>query len=713
MLVRFLSSLIRDSRASLRAARSGKPPAPAALQGSARADDRPPPGPLQLYRDGLRGDARELAARHLASDPGNAQARLAGDLAALDFGNLTETTRLAKARQLLLAAVAADPAMADAQFLLGDVHLALGDTGAAERCYRLALELDDGLAAAHANLGAVLKDKGDPDGAALHLERALELNPSLAVAAFNLAMVRIADDQWDDVASLLRDAVRVEPRQADAWYWLGNALMRQGDAQAAREAYGTAVAQDRKFVRARWGLVMAQVPAVAMSDEEQRSGVANFARELKKLRTWIQANRAPDTHLAVGAQQPYYLAYSPQDHSAVLREYGTLCTQLMAGWGGVSSPAAPMVSRGARRKIGIVSAHICSHSVWHAFVRGWVEHLCASGVELHLLHTGQRVDAQTQWARQRVHRLHQQMGDWTAWAKAMSSERFDALVYPEVGMDATTMRLAALRLAPLQLAAWGHPVTTGLPTIDGFVSALAFEPANAQQHYTERLCALPGLGCGYQPFGTRPTAVDLAAWGIRAGDRVLVCPGAPFKYAPADDGLWVEIARRCAPCKLVFFRTDPPHLSQLLEQRLRLAFKVGGADFDASVCFVPWQSQAAFFGFLDQAHLLLDTVGFSGFNTTMQAVERGLPVVAWEGAFMRGRFASGIMRAMGLDAMVAQTPSSYADAVAQLCAQPTQLAEVREQMVQRRTSLFGDPAASAALGQLIQDFEGGASHRVP
>ena len=33
-------------------------------------------------------------------------------------------------------------------------------------------------------------------------------------------------------------------------------------------------------------------------------------------------------------------------------------------------------------------------------------------------------------------------------------------------MDATTFALAALRLAPVQCAGWGHPVTRGLPTID-------------------------------------------------------------------------------------------------------------------------------------------------------------------------------------------------------------------------------------------------------
>ena len=39
------------------------------------------------------------------------------------------------------------------------------------------------------------------------------------------------------------------------------------------------------------------------------------------------------------------------------------------------------------------------------------------------------------------------------------------------------------------------------------------------------------------------------------------------------------------------------------------------------------------------------TLGFSGFNTVMQAVECGLPVVTLRGEFLRGRLGSGIKRA--------------------------------------------------------------------
>ena len=58
-------------------------------------------------------------------------------------------------------------------------------------------------------------------------------------------------------------------------------------------------------------------------------------------------------------------------------------------------------------------------------------------------------------------------------------------------MDDMPIKLASLRLAPAQATSWGHPTTSGLPSIDYFLSSELMEPPNADEHYTERLIRLP------------------------------------------------------------------------------------------------------------------------------------------------------------------------------------------------------------------------------
>ena len=91
----------------------------------------------------------------------------------------------------------------------------------------------------------------------------------------------------------------------------------------------------------------------------------------------------------------------------------------------------------------------------------------------------------------RAHPLH-------AIARRVAAEELDVLVYPELGMHADTFALAALRLAPVQVAGWGHPTTTGLASIDAFLSCAEMEPEGAQDAYRERLVGLPGIGTRYR-----------------------------------------------------------------------------------------------------------------------------------------------------------------------------------------------------------------------
>lgn len=606
-----------------------------------------------------------------------------------------------EAANQLAAAIRAEPSLAEAHFQLGNLMRERGRLDDAERHYRGAIAANAEHAEALGNLGGLLNDRGRADEAAQHLEASVRVRPTLAPVSFTLAMIRINQRRWEEAALLLRSSLTSDPKQADANYWLGNAEMGRGNAAEARKAYQASVRLDGNYLQARWGHVMAQIPAVPQTDEEQRAAPQQFSHELAKLRTWLRTQRPPDAYRAVGAQQPYYLAYVPDNHRTALTDYGALCASLMANAGGKQRSATPVRAVGSKRRIGIVSAHVHSHSVWHAILRGWIEHLDRASFEIHVFHTGGTRDTETDWAARHVARMHSGLGDWRAWASAISDSALDVLIYPEIGMDTTTIRLASLRLVGTQLASWGHPITTGLPTIDGFVSAAAFEPGDASSHYREKLICLPRLGCCYRPYDTTAEKLDLAAFGIQPKDRVLLCPGTPFKYAPRDDTVLVEIARRCQPCKIVFFRGQPESLSSLLETRLRKAFALANLDFDEHVRFVPWQRQAGFFGWLDRADVLLDSIGFSGFNTAMQAVERATPIVAWEGEFMRGRFASGILRVAQLDDWVAADPSGYVDRVARLCDQASLRDAIRSRMVAARPSLFDDRDSVAQFAQAL------------
>jgi predicted O-linked N-acetylglucosamine transferase (SPINDLY family) len=105
---------------------------------------------------------------------------------------------------------------------------------------------------------------------------------------------------------------------------------------------------------------------------------------------------------------------------------------------------------------------------------------------------------------------------------------------------------------------------------------------------------------------------------------------------------------------------------------------------------IPWLAPPVFFGLMKRATLYLDTIGFSGFNTAMQAVGCGLPIVTREGKFMRGRFASGILKRIGLPDLIAGSEAAYVEVAVRLAKDHQFRSTVRERMALSRHLLYHD-----------------------
>jgi predicted O-linked N-acetylglucosamine transferase (SPINDLY family) len=189
--------------------------------------------------------------------------------------------------------------------------------------------------------------------------------------------------------------------------------------------------------------------------------------------------------------------------------------------------------------------------------------------------------------------------------------------------------------------------------------------------------------------------------GLEGEGPLFVCPGVPFKYRPDDDRIFVDIARRLGRCTFVFFRHDIPELSHKLHRRIAMAFEAAGLDPKRYLRVTPWLPRNAFFGLLLQADVYLDTLGFSGFNTMMQAVECHLPCVTYEGRFMRGRLGSGILRRIGLPECIAANRAQYIDLAVKLGLDAVHRAGVRETMQTAKMVAYADMGAVDALAQVL------------
>jgi len=625
-------------------------------------------------------------------------------------------------------AYAANPKSAIVCNLLGACLLDTGNAQEAVKLFEAATRAEPDSADGWSNLAVALNLTGEPGRALECADKAVAMDPRSSAALAALASVHLEKGQIDTAVATYREAVALPDPSTQTLCAFGNALVACGLCEEAIDQFRRAIEVDGNNVMARWKLAMAHCQPIYRDEAAIMRSRQAFSDSLGDLETWFHAAPRTEAYTAVGSNQPFFLAYQPFNNRDLLARYGKLCAQWMASvpveWMPKRDGPANSKSSGAagsKIRIGVASAHIRDHSVWNAITKGWIQHLDKGRFEIYLFQLSRSSDEETARARREVTHFEDRPGNLQAWMQAISEAKVDVLIYPEIGMDPLTTQLASLRLAPVQAATWGHPETTGLPTMDLYLSASALEPPNPEGNYSERLVCLPNLGICVEPLEPPLVSLDLRSLGLPSNEPLLLCPGAPFKYSPLHDKVWIRIAQGLragssggfwtrlkgshgrSGGRLVFFRSRSQTMDKLLEQRLRRAFDHGGVDFDAHVCLIPNLDRPRFFALMQQSTLMLDTLGFSGFNTALQAIECGLPVLAREGEFMRGRLASAIMRRMDLPELVATTDEAFIESAIRLAADTSKCKELRLEIAGWRKILFHDVEPVRALERCLTE----------
>jgi protein O-GlcNAc transferase len=603
--------------------------------------------------------------------------------------------------------------------LLGASLIKCGEAREAVELFEAATRADPDNAEGWANLSVALNAIGQHAQARECADKAVALKPQSSTAFGALGAAQFDQGRLAEAIESYRQGVALPGPSAQMLLEFGNALLASGLNEEAIEQLQRAVKLDEKNLTVRWAIALAHIKPICKSVADIAVSRREFAEAIDEVEAWYRSSDGINEPFnAVGVSQPFFLAYQPFNNRDLISRYGALCATWMTTLPTAASDFARRVDvRGAspteRRKlrIGIAAAHIHEHSVWNAITKGWVYNIDPTQFELYLFQLKPTSDQETERARSAVAYFEDRPTRLSAWVQAIREKGLDVLIYPEIGMDPLTAQLASLRLAPVQAASWGHPETTGLPTMDLYISADAFEPINASDNYSEKLVRLPNLGVHVEPLAPAISKPGLRSLNLPSNEPLLLCPGAPFKYSPLDDDIWVQIARhlrkklfgRNSGGRLVFFRSRSDTMDRMLENRLRAAFDRGDVEFDAHVSIIPTLDRSRFFGLMRKSALMLDTLGFSGFNTAIQGIECDLPVLAYEGEFMRGRLASAIMRQLGLPELVATTKEEFVQKAIDLAGDARRQRRLRAEIIQRRKVLFHDKEPVRALERHLTD----------
>ncbi|MBU3547653.1 glycosyltransferase family 41 protein [Polynucleobacter sp. P1-05-14] len=592
------------------------------------------------------------------------------------------------------------PDYAEAFSNQGVIILEEGSPQKAIPLFEKALALNTNLSAAWNNLGNALTQLDLYQDAFQCFERALQINSSYLDACLNFGNSLKKAKQFNTAIDCYQHALKINSHHPQTYYLLGEIYYDTGDADLAKTYLAKSLELNPQNIEAQFALAIAQLPKVYKSKEELQESRKTFTRQLDILEGTTSKRGAAGKIEGLLGKHPFYLAYQDENNVSLLSQYGKICVEHAKIIQNSLIQSAVTAEDSQKIKVGIVSQYFCKHPVWDAITKGWVMSLNPDQFEIQIFNTNGVEDGETEFAKEKTANYINCGNSVQRAAQVIAKQNLDVLLYPEIGMDMTSKALACLRLAPVQIASWGHPETTGIPTIDFYLSAKLLEPQNAQSLYSEALVRLPNLGTYIQQEKVVAMAPDLASLGIDPTLPILLCAGSPSKYDPNHDSIFVEIAKRLGQCQFIFFDFDE-NLTALLKERLQTAFANAKLDASQFLRFIPFLRKEEFYGLMQKAALYLDTIGFSGFNTAMQALICDLPIVTIEGSRMRGRLASAILNRIGLEDLVCQSNSAYVDLVVELIQNQHLLNSYKEKIAESKTILFDDLEPIRALEDFL------------
>jgi protein O-GlcNAc transferase len=549
-------------------------------------------------------------------------------------------------------------------------------------------------AAALNDRGLALQAAGDLAGARNAFLRAAELAPTAPEPLINLGSLT-AENEPAQAFEYYRRAFELGPDEWMAVLGYALALYKSGEVDAARAHVRRAHVLHPSGALRLTDVTM--LPTLPGSVEEIRRARADYEAGLDAL--LAENIRIEDPAGQIATPGFFHLAYHAMDNRALqvklARVYARACPDLR-----YVAPHAERLRPEGRIRIGFVSRYLRSHTIGRVF-RGLLANLDRRRFAVSVYFVGRTRDPMSDWIAAHADAAVDLPGDLRGAREAIAAGRQDVLFYTDIGMESFTYFLAFSRLAPLQCVGWGHADTTGLDTLDYYVSHAECEPPGAEAHYEEALAAIgPGtaLAYYYRPESQPRSREEL---GLPPGNLYL-CPQHLFKIHPEQDLLFRDILSRDPSGRLLLIRDRADGLWRVLQRRLARTMP----DLMGRVTFLPALSHRDYLSVAAAADVVLDTVHFGGGNSSFDCLAVGAPIVTLPGQFARSRYTLADYARMGVADCVVRTPAQYVDVAARLGTDRSANRELRARLAAATPRLFEDAGYVRAVESFLSTITG-------
>ncbi len=601
---------------------------------------------------------------------------------------------------------------------LGNTFLTLGDGGRSVDCYLQALKQEPSHILASINLGVSLIEQGLLEQAFKHLANALGQhagNPELLMVLGDLYMA--AGRAADAVGAFERALSATQKPGLNCILALANAYSKNNAADKAigvleshrakfagsvemNLALGQQYKNEGYFVKARacFGAVRETRPDELLADlryqslcpavmpsvqaiEHYRSNLANTLDKALQHRWKFKV----DELFISGCEPPFYLSYHGQNDLPLKNKYGELFSRNL-----------PMVREPVfgkeRPHVGVVvtPGH---EGIFLKSVIPMLNGFSQNELKVTVLCPRSSLAVIRKQVHSQAIEFFPVTSRITNTLAQLQQVGFDLIYYHEIGSDSLNYFLPYFGLAPIQCTTWGIQVTSGIPTMDYYLSSRWTETEQAQQHYNEQLVLLDTL-LKYQLRPECTTQVkSRQGLGLPEQAHLYACPHNLAKIHPHFDAAMAGILRVDTAALIVLVEWPTAEAGRQLWRRFHKDYP----DVSDRLKILPHLHLQDYYSLIKCADILLDPFYFSGVNCTFDAFAFNKIVVTWPGEFQRGSFTFGCYQRMGILEAVATSVEDYISKAVNFVMNPPMREDLEIRLTERTEILFADSLIPAEL----------------
>jgi protein O-GlcNAc transferase len=504
--------------------------------------------------------------------------------------------------------------------------------------------------------------------------------------------------RYADAARWLQQAATALPHNARIWKKAGEIMAAWGHDGPAAQMYQKALALDTLDLEARLGLGLA-LPLIPDSKAAIQGARERLTAILSQCEEDLNALLdAPVNRGYLPQPSPFFLAYHGEDDRAIQESLSRVQSAFLAR--AIPQNTSLDKPTSGPKKVGFVSRFFYSSTVAYYF-REWVSAIAEAGHAVTLFSLHDESDAVADALRATATWCTLAGESLATQAETIRARGLDLLIYPEVGIDGRTRALAALRLAPRQWMGWGHPVTSGLASIDVALTSDEMEPPKSEASWSETLVRLPGIGTRYRHAGVPNDIGARSDYGLPESGPLILYPQSLFKIHPDNDAIVVAVLKQVQDATLIMFQGQTDVMTQKFVARLSRAFAHAHISPAGRIRMLPNVDHTDYLRITQHCTLMLDTLHWSGGNTSLDAIACGLPIATLPGRFMRGRQSAGMLRQIGCTTTIAQTPEQLIDITVALLTDPDACRAVQKAIQSRGAALFDQVEALKPLLAMV------------